>query len=53
MQLRENQWVGGSISDVVVGAGDAKNGTPISAVSYALNNTAAVSIERSVEAAGC
>ena len=53
MQLRETGWEGGGPSDVVVGAGDAKNGTPISAVSYALNNTAAVSIQRSSEAAEC
>lgn len=35
-QLRENDWVGGTLSEVV--AFDAKNGTPISAVAYALNN---------------
>jgi hypothetical protein len=40
-QLRENDWVGGTLSEVV--AFDAKNGTPISAVAYALNNVSTVS----------
>lgn len=53
MQLRETGWEGGGPSDVVVPAGYAKNGTPISAVSYAYDNKAAVSIQRSLEAAGC
>ena len=44
MQLRDSGWVGGGDSDVVIPAGVAKNGTPISVVSYALNNEAAVSI---------
>lgn len=41
-QLRENDWVGGTLSEVV--AFDAKNGTPISAVAYALNNVSTVSL---------
>lgn len=49
MQLRANGWQGGQESDVVVGEGIAKNGTPISAVSYALNNQAAVSLQRSLK----
>ena len=53
MQLRDSGWQGGGQSDIVVPAEGVKNGTPISAVSYALNNTAAVSIQRSLEAAGC
>lgn len=53
MQLRESGWQGGQESDVVVGEGIAKNGTPISAVSYALNNVAAVSLQRSLEAVAC
>ena len=53
MQLRENGWQGGQESDVVIGEGIAKNGTPISAVSYALNNVAAVSLTRSLEAVAC
>ena len=53
MQLRENGWQGGQESDVVIGEGIAKNGTPISAVSYALNNVAAVSFKRSLEAVAC
>ena len=53
MQLRDSGWEGGGQSDIVVPAEGVKNGTPISAVSYALNNTAAVSIQRSLEAAGC
>lgn len=48
MQLRESGWEGGGPSDVVVGAGEAKNGTPISAVSYVVKDTAAVSIQRSL-----
>ena len=39
-QLRDNDWVGGTLSEVV--AFDAKNGTPISAVAYALNNVSTV-----------
>ena len=46
MQLRDNGWQGGQESDVVVGEGIAKNGTPISAVSYAINDVAAVSLQR-------
>ena len=53
MQLRDSGWEGGGLSNVVVPAGDAKNGTPISVVSYAYDNKAAVSIQRSLEAAGC
>ncbi|KAF2429622.1 hypothetical protein EJ08DRAFT_670910 [Tothia fuscella] len=34
-QLRDSDWVGGTQSEIV--AYDAKNGTPISAVAYALN----------------
>lgn len=48
MQLRDDGWQGGGESDVVVGEGIAKNGTPISAVSYALNDVAAVSLQRSL-----
>lgn len=36
-QLRDSDWIGGSQSEIV--ASDAKNGTPISAVAYALNET--------------
>ena len=52
-QLRSAQlgtdgtWHGGDITNIV--AIDAKNGTPIAAVAYARNQTAAVSIQRSVE----
>ena len=53
MQLRDDGWVGGGLSDVVVPAGGAKNGTPISVVSYALNDEATVSIQRCIEAAAC
>ena len=53
MQLREKGWQGGQESDIVVGEGIAKNGTPISAVSYAINNVAAVSLPRSLEAVAC
>ena len=48
MQLRDNGWEGGQESDIVVGEGVAKNGTPISAVSYALDDVAAVSFQRSL-----
>ena len=48
MQLRDNGWEGGQESDIVVGEGVAKNGTPISAVSYALDDVAAVSLQRSL-----
>jgi hypothetical protein len=40
-QLRDGKWVGGTQSEIV--AYDAKNGTPISAVAYALHNTSTVS----------
>ena len=49
MQLRDSGWEGGGQSNIVVPAENVKNGTPISAVSYALNNTAAVSIQRSLK----
>lgn len=42
-QLRDSDWVGGTQSEIV--ASDAKNGTPISAVAYALNNTSTVCFE--------
>ena len=38
----DGSWKGGDATEVV--AVDAKNGTPIAAVAYARNNTAAVSI---------
>ena len=47
MQLSENEWVGGSSSDFIEEAQDAKNGTPITTVSYIFNNAVAVSIQRS------
>lgn len=52
-QLRSAQlasdgtWQGGDATELV--AIDAKNGTPIAAVAYARNQTAAVSIQRSLE----
>ncbi len=54
MQLREgdpgnNEWEGGNSSDWVVDAKNAKNGTPIAAVSYAIRSKSAVSIQRSFE----
>ena len=48
-QLRSAQlasdgtWQGGDVTNIV--AADAKNGTPISAVAYARNQTAAVGIQ--------
>lgn len=44
-QLRDGDWVGGTQSEIV--AYDAKNGTPISAVAYALHNVSTVSDESS------
>lgn len=52
-QLRSAQlasdgtWQGGDITDIV--ASNAKNGTPIAAVAYARNQTAAVGIQPSLE----
>jgi hypothetical protein len=49
-QLRQAQlgsdgiWKGGDITQIV--AADAKNGTPIAAVAYARNDTAAVSMRK-------
>ena len=40
----DGTWKGGDITEVV--AIDAKNGTPIAAVAYARNNTAAVSMRK-------
>jgi hypothetical protein len=37
----KGEWIGGTGSEVVVS--DAKNATPISAVSYSLNDTSVVS----------
>lgn len=44
MQLSENEWVGGNSSDFIEEAQDAKNGTPITTVSYIFDNAVAVSI---------
>ena len=49
MQLRDSGWEGGDQSNIVVPAEGVKNGTPISAVSYALNDTATVSIQSSLK----
>ncbi len=47
-QLGSNgNWQGGDITQIV--AVDAKNATPIAAVAYARNDTAAVSVLRCVE----
>lgn len=37
----DGEWIGGTKSEVIVS--DAKNATPISAVSYSLNDTSVVS----------
>lgn len=37
----KGEWIGGTSSEVI--ASDAKNATPISAVSYSLNDTSVVS----------
>ena len=43
----DGNWKGGDVTQIV--AADAKNGTPIAAVAYARNDTAAVSIQKSPE----
>ena len=43
----DGDWQGGDITDIV--AVNAKNGTPIAAVAYARNQTAAVRIQMSLE----
>lgn len=43
----DGDWQGGDITNIV--AIDAKNGTPIAAVAYARNQTAAVRIQVSLE----
>lgn len=43
----DGTWQGGDVTNIV--AIDAKNGTPIAAVAYARNQTAAVGIRSSVE----
>ena len=45
MQLGEDgEWAGGNSTDLVVPATEVKNGTPIAAVSYILNDVFTVSI---------
>ena len=47
-QLTSNgDWEGGDVTQIV--AVDAKNATPIAAVAYARNDTAAVSLLRCIE----
>ena len=47
-QLASNgNWAGGDVTQIV--AVDAKNATPIAAVAYARNNTAAVSVPSCIE----
>lgn len=43
----DGQWEGGDVTQIV--AADAKNATPIAAVAYARNDTAAVSLLRCME----
>ena len=43
----DGDWEGGGVTDIV--AVDAKNATPIAAVAYARNDTAAVSLLRCME----